>query len=152
MKSYPKALLSKKNLTGVALISALAGAAAIVTVVDAKAGPHKAGPMEHMMMLDANGDGVITEAELDARKEKLLSEADANGDRSLSKEELQAHKEKKMAERNPDKDGDGLVTLAEFQAAAAKRFEKMDDNGDGVLSKDELPKRGKWGKWRHSKD
>lgn len=148
MRGYSRNILSQKNLTGLALVAALAGAAAVLASVDAKAGPRPMSYMKPMAELDSNGDGALSEGELDARKEKLFAEADANGDRVLSKEELKAYKEKKMAERHPDQDKDGVVTLAEFQAVAAKRFAKMDANNDGVLTAEEMPKRGRWGKGR----
>lgn len=99
---------------------------------------------------DSDGDGNITEAELDAQKEKLLSEADADGDGTLTREERRAYRQQKRqerrAERNPDKDGDGVVSYAEYQTAAEERFKRLDKNNDGVLSEDERRKPGKRGK------
>ena len=103
------------------------------------------GPGERFEMMDANGDGIITADELEARQNKLLAEADANGDGGLSHDELRAHRKAKREERraknNPDTNGDGVVDRVEFQEAADKRFDRMDKNGDGVLSEDERPRR-----------
>ena len=90
--------------------------------------------------LDKDGDGVITEKELDARKSRLM-EADTNNDGQITREEMRAYREARRAERNPDKNGDGVVSREEFTAAADERFDRLDKNGDGVLTEDELPRR-----------
>lgn len=100
--------------------------------------------------MDANADGKVTAAEMDAHQEKLMREADADGDGALSRDELRAYRARKRAERqaknNPDLNDDGLVDRNEFRVAADKRFDRLDRNGDGVLSEDEKPDRRKAGR------
>jgi len=96
--------------------------------------------------LDKDGDGAISEAELDAHKEKLLAQADSNNDGKITREERREYRKKKRAERrarnNPDTNGDGVISKEEHTARAEKRFERLDKNGDGVISKEEM-RRGK---------
>ena len=73
--------------------------------------------------LDADGDGVVTAAELN----------DASGGRAAP-----------MLARL-DADGDGKVTRAEMAAGAQRMFERMDTNSDGVISPDERPSFGRGG-------
>ena len=69
---------------------------------------------------DADGDGTITSAELNAVADK----ADA----------------KRMSKwfKKNDSDADGKVTSDEAAAKSGKRFKRLDANGDGYLSKDEI--------------
>lgn len=96
---------------------------------------------ERFEKLDANGDGIVTATEMDARQAELLRDADANGDGGLTEEEFRAHRKAKRKEwrekNNPDTNGDGLVDRVEFLAAAEKRFDRLDKDGDGVISEDE---------------
>lgn len=73
--------------------------------------------------LDADGDGVVTAAELNG----------ASGGRAAP-----------MLARL-DADADGKVTRAEMAAGAQRMFERMDANGDGVISPDERPGFGRGG-------
>lgn len=95
--------------------------------------------------LDANDDGVITEAEMDTHHSSFFQEADSNGDSAVTKEELsnyaKARRAQRRAERNPDKNNDGIVDRDEFMSAAEKRFQMLDKNNDGVLSEDEHKRR-----------
>jgi len=72
--------------------------------------------------LDADGDGAVTKAELQAHRSERFTHVDTNGDRQLSVEEMQAAAQAKASER------------------VDKMFEKHDANQDGLLSADELPK------------
>lgn len=67
--------------------------------------------------LDADGDGVVTAAELN----------DASGGMAAP-----------MLARL-DADGDGKVTRDEMAAGAERMFKRMDANGDGVIAPDEGP-------------
>lgn len=103
--------------------------------------------------MDANGDGEISAAEMDAHKAEFLSDADTDGNGAVSKEEMKAFHEARRAEwkakHNPDANGDGVVDRTEFINAAQERFDRMDKDGDGVLSEDEQ-RRGH-GKRRHGR-
>ena len=73
---------------------------------------------------DADGDGVITKAEVEAAAVARFTESDSNGDGSLSAEEMIAAAESRHANRHSDR--------------IAKRIEKHDANGDGLLSLEEV--------------
>ena len=74
---------------------------------------------ERFARLDADHDGVVTTAELDA--------AGGRGGRMLARS---------------DADSDGRITRAEARAGTADIFRRMDANADGVVSEDERPQ---WG-------
>lgn len=72
--------------------------------------------------LDANGDGQVTQQEMEAHRTERFAAADTDGDGQLSLEEMQAAAQKKANDR------------------VTKMFENNDANKDGFLSQDELPK------------
>ncbi|SNT13873.1 EF hand [Sphingomonas laterariae] len=68
--------------------------------------------------VDADKDGKITPAELQAEKFKAV---DTNGDGTLSREEWKAAGRRDRGFNYVDADKDGKITPAELQTAAAKR-------------------------------
>lgn len=120
-----------------------AAAALIVTpelaLAQSPAAP-RGGPLARF---DADGDGKITLAEVDAVAQAEVAAFDADGDEQLTLKEL---REGAAAARFKalDADGDGKVTLAEFQAqpAGGRRGVRMlpvrDEDRDGKLSLSEL--------------
>ncbi len=102
--------------------------------------------------LDANGDGAIDFAELQARRSDLTTEQfnamdkDHNG--QLSREEMRAAGKERMEARAAerfkklDANGDGGVSQQELNAARQKaadeQFRKADTDGDGKLSQAEM--------------
>ena len=96
---------------------------------------------------DANGDGRITQVEIEEVRQGRLAEFDANGDGSLSLEEYQALWLAAMRERMVDRfqahddDGDGLVTAAELAEPFDGLVSRLDRNDDGALTQDELRRR-----------
>lgn len=152
-------------ISAVAMIAVLGSAAA--SFADGKKDmERRGGMMPTFEMLDADGDGLVTEAEMDAykkaemdaRKAARFAEADTDGNGSLSAEEMSAKmpgkgekdkKGEKGSERKTerlekmisrmDTDGDGEVSAAEMDAMEKKSlFERLDTNGDGVLTADEF--------------
>lgn len=104
---------------------------------------------------DANADGALTQAEIDAKMAERKAKMEARkGERSGDKKARMkdgAKKDKRKGKRgdrvNPDTDGDGQVSYAEHTASVQAKFTKLDANADGVLTADEMPKRrGKKGK------
>ena len=97
---------------------------------------------------DTNGDGDITQEEIDAARAAQLVEFDADGDGSLSLDEYEALWLDAMRDRMVDRfqahddDGDGVVTAEEFGEEFTKIVERRDRNGDGVLNADDMQRRG----------
>lgn len=72
--------------------------------------------------IDADGNGEVTQAELDATRAARVAEIDSDGDGNISADELiaaRAARLKKQVEQrlaHLDSDGDGLVSVDEYQA------------------------------------
>lgn len=93
---------------------------------------------------DADGDGQITQAEVEAHRSEHFATADANGDGLLSEDELRASAEERRNQRFTrmiealDEDGDGLLSAEEMTAGREGRmFEHLDADGDGVVTREE---------------
>jgi EF hand len=93
---------------------------------------------------DADGDGVVTQVEIDEVRSSRLAEFDANNDASLTLEEYQALWLDAMRERMVDQfqahddDGDGLVTVEEFGERYSSMARRLDRNDDGQVTQDDL--------------
>lgn len=109
--------------------------------------------------VDLNGDGEVSQDEMEAARAARFNAADTDGSGGLSKEEIAAAKQQRREMRrqcNPrqrhfaqmDTNSDGQITREENAAAADARFDRMDANGDGVLTIDELPARPQRGHHR----
>jgi Ca2+-binding EF-hand superfamily protein len=83
------------------------------------------------MKSDADGDGVITLAEINAavqaRFERISDQRDGRFDRFVP--------------MSLDADGDGAVSRAELETAVRREFDSLDKDGDGKISMDELAAR-----------
>ncbi|MHC9234118.1 EF-hand domain-containing protein [Pseudooceanicola sp. 502str34] len=98
---------------------------------------------------DANGDGVISRAELMARKGAMFDRADRNGDGLI--DQAEANRLRQMAKRAAvaaeanaglsiaamDVNGDGLLSRSEF-TSYLPMFDVADANGDSVLDQGEM--------------
>ena len=103
------------------------------------------GKGRHVMKIlkahDANGDDILTQAEIDGVRSERLKAFDANQDGQLSLQEYEAlwldFMRSRMVDRfqRLDEDGDGVVTMAEFNAPTANLVARMDRDGDGALSR-----------------
>lgn len=87
--------------------------------------------------MDTNGDGKVTLDEMRAGAKQHFTELDADKNGVLSQAELNNAQGGRMIER-ADANKDGQVTLAESVAAVDGFFKKLDKNNDGVLAGDEL--------------
>ena len=96
--------------------------------------------------IDADGNGEITQAEMDAMKAARFAKVDANGDGALSIEELTAQgaqkaatRAEKMLERR-DANGDGVLSADEMSKPerSGKMFDRFDADGSGAISKEEF--------------
>ena len=93
---------------------------------------------------DADGDGSVTQAEVDQHRADRLGEFDADGNGQLSLDEYQALWLDAMRARMVDQfqrhddDGDGQVTVEEFGERSARMVMMRDRNEDGALNQDDL--------------
>ena len=105
--------------------------------------------MRFFQQFDANGDGQLTQEEIDTTRNQRMAEFDRDQDGTLSLEEFEAlwldFMRPRMVDRfqHLDENGDAVVTLEEFQAPFERIVARMDRNGDGVLSPEDRPRRGK---------
>ena len=90
--------------------------------------------------VDADGDGEVTRAEIDAFRTAQVSGADTGGDGALSIEEFDTLYRQFTRTRmvrvfqRLDRDGDGVVSAAEMGRPIDRMIERMDRDGDGVLT------------------
>ena len=106
-----------------------------------------------MMAVDADGDGVVTRAELMAQTDRQFARLDADGNGTITPAEQQAERERMIAARGARGDGtmppmgagramrdrgDGPVTRDAFRARAEQRFVRLDANADGKLEAGEM--------------
>lgn len=143
------------------LVLASVGLALAMTPIMAQAkGGH--GPRIAFEELDADGNGSITEAEMQAHRDAGFTTADTDGDGSLSRAELEARakggKEDRMERRldkmmeRLDADENGSLSKEEMADAGGKHkgkgFSRMDKDGNGEISKaefDEMSKKRRGG-------
>ncbi|OIQ46216.1 MAG: calcium-binding protein [Roseobacter sp. MedPE-SW] len=129
-----------------AVILATAGALAATTAM-AKPGCGGMGAKMSFEELDADGNGEISKAEMEAHKAARFSTADGNGDGKLSAEELVAQAQKHAAKRvekmisHLDSDGDGMLSAEEMSNRGGRHgdmFKRVDRDGNGAVSKEEF--------------
>ncbi len=109
-----------KNLSLIALAAAIAAGLFVTTGAEARGGGERAS----FETLDADGDGLITQAELDAQREARFAALDSDGNGQITLEEFTASAQMRSEER------------------AARMFARLDADGDGALSRDVLEMRG----------
>lgn len=129
-----------------AVILATAGALAATTAM-AKPGCGGMGAKMSFETLDADGNGEVTKAEMEAHKAARFSASDSNSDGKLSAEELVAQAQKHAAKRvekmisHLDSDGDGMLSAEEMANRGGRHgdmFKRIDQDGNGSISKDEF--------------
>jgi len=161
-------MTARKNLILTVAAAAVAGTAIFgAGLAQARPDAHggKRGPAQMPIIfseLDADGNGVVTKEEMQARAQTRFDAADTNGDGKLSVDEMVAAAEaraedamKKRAEQmsermakrterlieNKDTDGDGMLTMAELEDTKSRGdrfFDRLDADGDGVVSQEEF--------------
>lgn len=122
----------------------------LVSPVLAERGPGPGGMHAfNFDQLDADKDGKVTAAEIEAARTARVTAADANKDGLMSADELAAMHLAEMTERanamaaemisRMDSDGDGLLSVAEMAAGPgpARFFDRADTDGDGAISRAE---------------
>ncbi len=101
-----------------------------------------------MKKVDADGDGAVTQAEIDTFRASLVEGADVSGEGDISLDEFEAIYLELTRERMVDSfqkldaDGDGVVTQAEMDNRFGNVVERMDRNDDGKLDRDDRRRRG----------
>ena len=146
-------------LTSLTLAALVAAGLSTAVLAQEQPAPPPAGedvPMFLFDKIDADKDGKITQAEVDAFKAARFAEADADKDGFLSKEELVAMRLKEIearmmkgAERmvgKLDADKDGKLSPAELPASRmdGRVFDLADADNDGSVTKEELADAMKW--------
>lgn len=149
--------MKKFAISSLAVVAVLATAGLAAAHDGGMRGGHQSnrafGPDFDFATVDADKDGKITQAELDAYAKARFDAADTDGSGGLSADEMAAHSEAQRAERaeqmrammiqRMDANGDGVVSFEEMQARmdAAPRdrmFLRLDTDKDGALSEAEL--------------
>ncbi len=122
------------------------------------ASAHQGGPGQiSFETLDANGDGKLTQAELEAQKTARFTATDTNGDGMLSAAEMLAQGKARMGDRmakrmeqrigkmieRRDANGDGMLSISEMEAMPKgdQLFKRLDANGDGAITAEEYAAR-----------
>ena len=108
------------------------------------------GPMAMFEEFDADGDGSVTAAEIEAHRVARFAELDADGNGQISRQEFMDHAAARAGERagtmfdRLDADGDGTLSRDAIEARrgpgpdAARMIERFDADGDGAVSETEL--------------
>lgn len=103
--------------------------------------------------IDANGDGMLSQTEIDQIRNERHATHDANGDDSLDLEEFAGLWQETMrpltvrAFQILDADGDAIVSRSEYDRPFNGLVQRLDRNGDGGLSMGDRW-RGHHGKYR----
>ena len=92
---------------------------------------YEAGRQMMFQRLDADGNGTLTFAELDAAGQKMGTDPRA-----------QMMMKRIDALKAADANGDQAVSADEYKAAADTEFKTLDKNADGFLTEDEMPQMG----------
>jgi EF hand len=112
-------------------------------------GPQETDPDFHptidlLTKYDANHDGTIARAEMEAGLKQEFDTADTNHDGKLDPDEVAAvnsqrwNEDKSTASTIVDWNQDGFVDFNEFAGTARSLFADIDRNGDDQLTPDEL--------------
>jgi hypothetical protein len=136
---HPK-LDSARRLGLVALLAACEATATDTSAIDAEFdamdldGDDRLSPQEHSRgaremfeAMDADADGEVTAAEMEAASEAITG-GPADADDPTAEEKIAVI----------DGDGDGVLSAAEHAAGAESMFAAMDSDADGFLSRAEL--------------
>jgi hypothetical protein len=122
------------------------GSTTVLAQVGPQGGPRGGHERPSFSELDANGDGVITLAEMQNQAQAKFSAADTNGDGQLDASELNAAAARAQARRierliaRKDTNGDGLLSLAEMgprDGGGARLFARVDTDGNGEVTQAE---------------
>ena len=140
------------RIKALALAATLGAAVLVPAMIPTMATAHGDGPKDgkraefmekRFQEMDADKDGKVTAAEMEAFRAARFAAADANGDGKLSLEEMSSARAQKHKERfgrmiaKLDRDGDGQLS-AEEMPMRGDRMMKLDTDGDGAISLEEM--------------
>lgn len=135
----------KTITSGALLIALLAGTASY-----ADGHSERGGRTFDFAAVDANGDGEITQAEVEAFRAAQFASIDADGNGTVDADELAAfaaaREDERRAERaervveRADTDGDGVLSQDELQAnrRGGDMFERLDADDSGTITQEEV--------------
>lgn len=114
--------------------------AAIAALVATPAFAQQRGALQMLEAMDANGDGAITRAEVQAGRVAVFNRLDVDHDGYISATERDAANAQaaQINFANADGNHDGRVSRVELDAQPFRGFDRIDQNHDGVLSAQEL--------------
>lgn len=102
------------------------------------------GGMHQLAAADANNDGAISREEFLARPNAMFDRLDADRNGVISEAERPQRRERGEGERgrrgdhpNPDTNGDGSFSRTEWSAMGATMFQRLDANNDGRVTQEE---------------
>jgi len=108
---------------------------------------------------DLNGDGAVSQAEIDQFRQDRLKTYDENKNGKLELSEFEKlwlnSKRDRMVDRFQafDDDGDGSVTEDEFRSPMGRMITRHDRNGDGKVTLNEMTQHPRgWGPGRYYND
>lgn len=110
------------------------------------------GGMQMLANLDSDGDGKLTQEEVNKTRGERFAKFDSDADGNLNLQEYQAlwldAMHSRMVDRfqDLDDDGDAVITDAEFQRPFDNMVSRLDRDDDGEVSGDEMQQRRRRGK------
>ncbi len=129
----------------VAFVALVVAGASLVGVGAAFAKPGGHMPQIPFEKMDADGNGEISKAELEAKRKLHFEAADSDADGQLTIDEMAAYRAKQAAShaermmKRLDKNGDGQLSLEEMpdRKQHGDMFDRLDADQSGGISKEE---------------
>mgnify|MGYP000043914644 CR=1 FL=1 len=155
MKRHTKIFIGVAGTLAIVGGIAFAGTQVMAKGMGGMGGSHR---MEMIEQIDANADGKITMAEMNAHREQLHAEHDKDGNKAISLSEFEGIWLTMMRPMMVDKfqmmddDGDGQITDAEVDKKMTRMMRWMDKDEDGALSIKEMYRGHKKFKRHHDDD
>jgi len=104
----------------------------------------RAAGIRRLLSYDANKDGTITRAEMEAGLRADFAKLDTDHSGTLTADEVRAENARRYQADGPqyspilDWNQDGVIEFGEFASTTRSLFEELDANQDGELSPSEL--------------